>query len=162
MTVEDKRRFSLFPKPLANCVEPVTRPVLKAQGLAGSRILTDWQSIVGPSLYRHTLPEKLSFPRGQKTGGTLVISTENGFATELQHMQPVILERLAVYFGYQAISRIVISHSWVAAPAAETKLRTLPSRLPPECQRLADEVSDPDLKEALLSLAKTLSGQNSS
>lgn len=157
---ENYRKYSLFPKTLVACVEPLLRPMLKAQGLAGSRILTEWASIVGPELAHHSVPEKLSFPAGKKTGGTLTISCENGFATELQHMQPVILERLAVYFGYAAVSRIVIAHSWLPAPAPEIRSAALPPRLPAGSARLADDVADSELKEALQSLAKTLSGQS--
>ena len=155
---DTKRYFSLFPKTLANCIEPLTRPVLKAQGLAGTRLLTDWGSIVGKSLASHSIPEKLSLPPGKKTGGTLVISVENGFATELQHMQPVILERLAGYFGYQAVNRIAISHSWVAAPRPE-KASPPKASLPAGSHALADEVADDDLRDALQSLAKTLCGE---
>ena len=100
MSITDKRSCYLFPKTLGDFVEPITRPILKEKGLAGSRILTQWESIVGTQLALHTVPEKLAFPKGKKTGGTLTISVENGFATELQHMQPLILERLAGYFGY--------------------------------------------------------------
>lgn len=153
-----KRHYSLFPKTLESCVEPLTRPLLKTQGLAGTRILTEWEAIVGAQLASHTLPEKISFPKGKKTGGTLVISTENGFATELQHMQPVILERLAGYFGYQAISRITIAHTWMHAPKPD-KPAPRPI-LAPGASQLADDVSDPELKEALSSLAKTLAGEN--
>lgn len=155
----EKRHYSLFPKTLEACVEPLTRPILKQNGLAGTRILTEWAAIVGPQLASHTLPEKLSFPKGKKNGGTLVISTENGFATELQHMQPVILERLAAYFGYQAISRITISHSWTHAPKPE-KPAPKPT-LPKHAATLAENVADDELKAALTSLAQTLAGQNS-
>src|SRR5258708_1653919 len=113
MSPPEKRFYSPFPKLLERCVEPLLRPVLKAQGralkgegLAGSGLLTKWESIGGAELASHVVPEKLSFPPGKKTGGTLTVSVENGFATELQHMQPVILERLAIYFGYQAVARI--------------------------------------------------------
>lgn len=152
------RRFSLFPKALGACVEPLTRPALRSQGLAGSRILTEWASIVGPELAVHTMPEHLSFPRGKKTGGTLVISTENGFATHIQHMQAVILERLASYFGYQAIARITISHSWVPVKKEEAK-PTRPAVLPKGTHICTDDVDDPELREALSSLAKTLAGE---
>lgn len=159
MSVDDKRRFSLFPKTLGACVEPLTRPALKAQGLAGSRILTEWASIVGPQLAQHSLPESLSFPRGKKTGGTLMISTENGFATQLQHMQPMILERLASYFGYMAVSRVTISHSWVPPQAAKPKPAPH-AALPKGAAAMTDGVDDPELKAALASLARTLSGEN--
>jgi len=158
MTMSEKRTYSLFPKTLDQCIEPLTRPIFKTQGLAGSRIVSDWASIVGPGLAAHTMPEKISFPKGQKTGGTLVISTENGFATELQHMSPQILERLASYFGYTAISRITISHTWVATPETEPPRPPLPT-LPKDSARLADSIGDDALREALQSLARTLSGQ---
>ena len=160
MTNSDKRSCYLFPKTLGDLIEPVTRPVLKAQGLAGSRVLTDWESIVGPQLAKHTLPEKLSFPKGKKTGGTLTISTENGFATELQHMQPLILERMAGYFGYQAVSRIVISHSWVPAPPKAVQPATTQAPRPArESYTLTDDVADEELRKALQSFARTLSGK---
>lgn len=155
MSITDKRKYSLFPKTLASVVEPVTRPLFKTQGLAGSRLLTEWDSIVGASLARHCLPEKLSFPAGKKTGGTLTISVENGFATELQHMQPIILERIAGYFGYAAVNRIVISHGWTA-PAKEEHLPKPRPALPAECLQMTEGVEDPELKAALASLARTL------
>ena len=131
MTISDKRQCYLFPVVLSDCVE---------------------------SLARHTIPEKLTFSRGQKTGGTLTIACENGFATELQHMQPIILERLAGYFGYQAVARIVISHSWIPAAAPQTAVALSPAPLPVECSQLADNIEDEELKAALQSLAHTLSG----
>lgn len=153
---EDKRRWSMFPKTLDSVIEPLTRPVFKKQGLAGSRIISDWEQIVGPKLASHSLPEKLSFPAGKKSNGTLTISVENGFATELQHMQHVIIERLAAYFGYQAVSRITISHSWVPAAKETPKAQAKPS-LPKSSVQLTEVVDDPELKKALQSLAQTLS-----
>ena len=152
------RKFSFFPKTLSQVIDPLTRPVFKSRGLAGSRLLTDWPQVVGPSLARHAAPEKISFPPGKTTGGTLTIAVENGFATELQHMQAIILERLAVYFGYKAITRVVISHAYL--PVAETKkLQQRPASLPAGSASVADNIADGELKDALASLAKTLSGQ---
>ncbi len=158
--MDDKpRKYSLFPKTLAACVEPLTRPLFKAQGSATTRLITAWESIVGKELARHSAVEKLSFPPGKKNGGTLTIAVEHGFATEFQHMQTVILDRLAEYFGYRAIARMVISPA--AMPAAKPqKPVAQPALLPPECCELAKNVDDDELKAALTSLAKTLSGQS--
>ena len=160
MSEQEYRKFSLFPKTLGSCVEPLTRPAFKAQGLAGSKILTQWPSIVGPELACHSMPENLSFPRGKKTDGTLTISTENGFAPHIQHMQTIILERLASYFGYQAIARVKISHSWVPAIAEKSK-PILKSGLPKGSYILTQEVEDVELRETLASLARTLAGEGS-
>lgn len=157
MTTE-RRKFSFFPKTLSACVEPLVRPALKAKGLAGSRILTEWESVVGKELARHTAPEKISFPQGKKTGGTLTIAVENGFGLELQHLQPVILERLAMYFGYTAVSRIAIAPAML--PAAKPKEAKAPApSLAPGSAGLADDIEDGALKDALQSLAKALEGQ---
>lgn len=151
MTTEKRRYYSRFPKALNECVEPLIQPVLKEKGLAGSRILTDWAKIVGSQLANRSQPEKLSFSRGKTTEGTLTIAVENGFATELQYQTPLILERLAVYFGYKAISRIIISHTLTRQkrpqkPAAITK------SLSPIPEDMLNDIEDLELKEALSGL----------
>ena len=155
------RRYSYFPKTLESCIEPLTRPVFKAQGAAAARLITEWHVIAGAELAHHARIEKLSFPKGAKTGGTLTVSVENGFATEFQHMQPVILERLAGYFGYRAIARIAISHAFLpqARPSGDSPQRRKKASLPTDSCRLTEKVADDELKDALQSLAKTLSGQ---
>jgi hypothetical protein len=152
---EKKRYRSAFPKTIGQCVEPLTRPVFKAQGLAGARIISNWPQIVGPELAAHCVPQKLSFPAGKTTDGTLTVAVENGFAPEIQHLQPVILERLAHYFGYRAVSRLTISHSFL--PATEkSKKHKVKTALEPVS--MSEEITDPELKMALQSLAETLSG----
>lgn len=158
MTTEKYRKTSLFPKTLAQCIEPVTRPALKSQGLAGSRILTQWSTIVGTKLAQHTIPEKLSFPPNKKTLGTLVIAVENGFAPEIQHMQPVILERLAGYFGYHAVSRITISHTYLPVtktPSMTKKTHAIAGNVTEHVNNIADD----ELRQTLQSLANTMSNK---
>jgi hypothetical protein len=161
MNDDTTRRYSLFPKTLASCVEPVTRPLFKEQASATTRLITQWESIAGPELARHTKVEKLSFPKGKQNGGTLTVSVENGFALEIQHMQQVIMDRLAEYFGYRAIERIAISHTFL--PPAETPTsssKKMKPSLPSGSGKIAEGVEDNELKAALQSLAKTLSGQH--
>lgn len=150
------RRRSMFPKTLSQCIEPITRPAFKTQGLAGSRIISEWQSIVGDKLANHCIPQKLSFSAGKKTDGTLSIAVENGFAPELQHMQPVILERLATYFGYKAVARVNISHTYT--PESEKPPSPSPRKvtLSKDCINIAESIEDEELRAALTSIARTL------
>lgn len=153
-----KRYRSLFPKPLGQCVEPLTRPVFKAQGIASARLITDWEKIVGSEMARRCMPQKLSFPGGKTTDGCLAIGVENGFAPELQHKQHIILEKLAGYFGYRAVSRISLQPLPAKIPAAP-KAKRPPSApaLDAGCVAQAQAAQDPELREALTSLAKALS-----
>jgi hypothetical protein len=155
MSAGNYRKSSLFPKTLSKCVEGITRPVLKTQGLAGSRIISEWDSIVGSKLSAHCLPQKLVFPAGKKTDGTLSIAVENGFAPELQHSQSLILERLAVYFGYRAVVRISISHTYV--PESKKPLaKPLVKKLSADSLAIVEKVDDDELRAALTSIAMTL------
>ncbi len=147
----------MLPKTLAQCIEPIARPILKTQGLAGSRIINEWSSIVGEKLSAHCIPHKLSFSAGKKIDGTLSIAVENGFATELQHLQTNILDRLATYFGYRAVARINISHTYV--PEQEkSPSPTIKNVLPQSCVNLAENVEDKELRTALTNMARILSG----
>lgn len=148
------RRFSLFSKPLKQCIEPLTRPVFKEKGIAAARLLTQWPSIVGEELAAHSYPEKVSFPQGKKTDGTLTVAAASGFALQLQYAQPLILERLATYFGYKAISRIAITQNY--QPIATEKR---PAKSQPKValdKTALETIDDPELKSAWSSLAETL------
>jgi len=153
---EEKRRYSLFSKTLKSVVEPVMRPVLKAQGLAASKIISEWEGIVGPELARYTLPSKLTFPRDKNSEGTLTIACEGAHALTLQHLQPVIMERIASYFGYRAVTRISIEQRKISAKETPKKIVSLKHKtVDASC---LEQVDDPELKQALSGLAKTLSG----
>ena len=100
------RKRKLFPRTLAECIEPVAAPVLKERGLAQANIVRHWETIVGPELAAHATPHRLS--HRTDGGGTLIVHTTGAFALELQHMEPLILERIATYFGYRAVTRLKI------------------------------------------------------
>lgn len=147
----------MYPKTLSTCIEQITRPALKTQGLAGTKIISEWASIVGEKLAKHSIPQKLSFSAGKKTDGTLTIAVENGFAPEFSHMQPMILERLSIYFGYKAVSRISISHTYTTDK--EISVKANKKILPANCIDATNEVQDPELRAALSKMAKTLAGE---
>lgn len=156
------RKYSLFPKTLTDCIEPLTRPVFKAKGLAHTRLLTEWSQIVGPELAASSIPEKLSFPTGKTNDGILTISVQNGFAPQMQHMQPIILERLSTYFGYKAVSRIHISHSYkkaAATPPPAPKPAYAPKLPTSALDRISTQVDDPELQAVLESFGQALTGK---
>ena len=153
---DDHRRYSLFSKSLKSCVEPVVRPVLKAQGLAASKLISEWEQIVGKELAAHTMPTKLTFTKDKKAEGNLTVACEGAHALTLQHIQPVIMERIASYFGYKAVARITIEQRPVSAKP-KMKVAFKPKTRNVDISGI-DQVEDPELKQALSGLAKTLSG----
>jgi len=152
----EKRRYSLFSKSLKSCVEPVVRPSLKAQGVAASKIIVEWEQIVGKELAAYTMPVKLTFPRDKNSEGTLTVACEGAYSLTLQHIQPVIMERIASYFGYRAVARINIEQRKISKAPPKRTAKVLKPRVVNTSG--LEDVTDPELKEALSGLAKTLSG----
>ena len=99
------------PRPLAATVGGLAKKTLGKRGFAEAGLVTGWEGIVGLELAASCWPDRLSFPPGRRDGGTLRIRVSGGFALELQHMEPQLLERINGHFGYRAIERIAMIHA---------------------------------------------------
>jgi hypothetical protein len=154
---EAPRRFSMFSRSLAKSIEQVVKPVYKKHGFAEHRILTQWHEVVGAELAAYSIPQKLVFPRGKKENGTLHILVASARALELQHIQPVIHDKIAVYFGYPAVSRIVFTQSSGAIFQKKRKSKTKPVPvLDAGVSAAVAQCKDEELRGALLSLGNAL------
>ena len=152
------------PRPIARTVERLTKGMLGRHGFAHGAIVTKWPDIVGPDMARHTQPEKIVFSRDGVSGGTVHLRCDSGaLATELQHLEPQILERINTFFGYKAVVRIKL----IQGPLPRAK--SAPVAKPPqplsreEAQALAGQVAgvdDPELREALERLGQSVLGRH--
>lgn len=149
-------RYSAFSTPIASSVNDLVKPIYKKHGFAEHRILTEWDSIVGKELAACSIPQKLSGAKMQE-GGTLHVLVASARALELQHMQPVILDRIATYFGYRAVKTIrflqTTSNIFRKIPMAKPSQKPEPSEA---VTKIVSECSDEELRKALLSLGEKL------
>ena len=108
---------SRFAKPLADLVGQAVADSFAKQGFAAVEIVTHWEDVVGADLARRCEPIKLAFPRRDdpESVGTLVMRAEGPYAIEVQHLAPVIIERVNRYFGWRCVGRISIRQGPVAA-----------------------------------------------
>ncbi|MCE2509789.1 MAG: DUF721 domain-containing protein [Alphaproteobacteria bacterium] len=108
---------------LAQLVPHITRRALGRRGAAVAGLVSKWPDIVGPAIARASLPRKLIFPKGERSGGTLQIAVAGSLAVELQHLEPQVLERINGFLGYAAVKRLrLVQDMTVAtgkAPAPE-------------------------------------------
>lgn len=134
----------------------VTRPVFGRHGLAGGALVVDWAAIVGGAVAAHAMPLRIKFPPKERTDGTLVVKVaSSAFATELQHLEPLILERINGYFGYRAVARLQLRHGPLPRRAAPRPPPPPPTGEAPATAALA-RIEDPDLREALERLGRRL------
>lgn len=137
----------------------VTRPILGKRGLAEGDILGHWSSIVGETVARFAIPERVTFPRGQRDGGELIVRVASGpFATQMQHDAPRIIQRVNAYFGYPAIARIKLFQAPLPLPrkSRHVDLPPLDPVEESELQLSLESVTDPDLRASLERLGRAM------
>lgn len=121
-------------------------------GFVQSSIVSRWPEIVGERYAKVSSPESIRFPAGKKAGGVLTLLVQGAHAPLIQHLTPMIVERVNRFFGYAAIDRIVFRQGKPAA--APTKVERAPLRpVPKELGEGLREVADPELRACLESLA---------
>ena len=117
------------PKPLADFIGPCLGRALAAQGFAAADIVVAWPEIVGERLAQFTRPLRIDWPRGQGARdrdarpdpATLVVRVESAFALEMQHVAPVVLERVNAHYGWRCVGRIVLKQGPVRRAATSKK-----------------------------------------
>lgn len=150
------------PRALGEAVATVAAPVTGRQGFAGGAILSEWPTIVGDHLAAQSVPEKVIHPRGKKGGGTLRLCVASGgVATEFQHLEPLLLDRINTYLGYSAIARLQYVHRPLPrkAPPPPPSPRPL---TPEEEQYLENAVAgieDARLRQSVEKLARAILGR---
>jgi hypothetical protein len=103
------KRCYLFPKTLAGAMEWGVKDAFTQRGFSNRDVIRRWSEIVGEGLARVCTPIKMTFPSGSAGNGQLYLKVSNGaHALEVQFQEPVILERLATFYGYRVATRIVI------------------------------------------------------
>jgi hypothetical protein len=133
--VSTVRKRSRYAAPLADLVSKTVADAFAKQGFAAIEIVTHWEDVVGADLARRCEPIRLAFPRRDDPGsvGTLVIRAESAYAIEVQHLAPVIIERVNRYFGWRCVGRISIRQG----PVVPRK-RTPPLPLEPPTETVAE------------------------
>lgn len=145
------------PRAIADLVPNIGRAAFRKFGFIQSSVVTRWPEIVGKRHAEMTAPESIRFPAGRRSGGTLRLIVASGHGPIVQHILPDIIERVNRFFGYEAVARVTMRQGVVTA--REPVDRPPPAMLRPVPQELGEglrEVSDPELRAVLESLARGL------
>ncbi|GLK74345.1 DUF721 domain-containing protein [Ancylobacter dichloromethanicus] len=106
------------PRPLADLIDGTIAESCRRRGLASVEIVTRWADIVGETLAARAVPTRLAWPSRPDSGepGVLHVRVEGGFAIELQHDAPIVIERVNRYFGWRCIGRLALRQGPVPRP----------------------------------------------
>jgi len=146
-------------RPLADLVRRTLADTFARQGFAATEVVTHWADIVGEEIAAHCEPMRIKWPRGVDAEApepaTLVLRVEGPIAIEIQHLSPVILERVNRFFGWRAVGRLALRQAPLARRAAPP---ARPAPDPDIAARLAAsiDVADEDLRNALARLGAAI------
>jgi len=141
-------------QPLSSLVGKITAKSFEARGLVAAGIANEWPTMVGEAIAKHSWPERL------RPDGTLRVCVSGPVAVELQHLEPQILERIAVYYGYRAVTRIAYVNRAPASPRPPVLPRRVPNKIDSESvarvKSAVDSTQDRRLKSALGALGRAV------
>lgn len=161
-SVKYKRRGKT--RALGESISGLTKPVFGKRGLADGTIIHNWRLIAGQHLAAHTIPEKITWPAGRKAAGVLHLKVGNsGLAPEIQHLEPLLIEKINGYFGYMAVEKIRLIHGPLPSKPLDHG-RGSPRPLEPieenQLSKELDEIDDPQLRQALEKLGRSVIGRS--
>lgn len=94
---------------VSKVIMPVAKQLLGNHGFFMVDLLSNWSAIVGHNLAAYALPTKLSFPQNTRLNGCLTITVMAGaYAMEIKQQERLLLDKINVYFGYEAITKLKI------------------------------------------------------
>ncbi len=143
---------------------PMLKKVLGKKGMVGADVLSMWEHIVGEEIASYTFPEKIEFKRGQRYDGVLKLKVPaGGFALEVQHREKIIVEKINLYFGYNAVSCLKIIQDGsltlkvLKKSNQPTKQKSLVSNEEQNyINELTDDVVNENLKKSLQRLGQSV------
>ncbi len=124
-------------------------PFARKHGFSQTRLLMRWEGVVGADIAAWTRPLRL-------VRGVLHLRVASAWAPYIQHQAPSILERVNLFLGRKAVTRIALKQGLVTPPPAP---RTAAYRAPEPVA--VSGISDPDLRSALARLGGAVRARES-
>ena len=121
-------------------------------GFIQGSVVSRWTEIVGERYAKVSSPESIRFPTGKRYGGVLSIVVQGAHAPLMQHLAPVIVERVNRFFGYAAVAKLSFRQGTPMAREQSPKRPQL-APVPKELGEGLREIVDPELRACLEALA---------
>ena len=144
---------SCRPRAAGELLADVGGQSFKRFGFIQSSIVSRWSEIVGERYAKVSSPESIRFPMGRKAGGALTLLVDGAHAPLIQHLTPLIIERVNRFFGYAAIDRIVFRQGKLPTSGVPRPQRPDLRPVPKELGDGLRQIADPELRACLESLA---------
>ncbi len=98
-------------------------------------------------------------PETRPEPATLVVRVESAFAVELQHLAPVVIERVNAYYGWRCLGRLVLKQGPVRRPEPKRPAAAAVSDADRrKLEQAVSSIAENNLKAALERLGEAVIG----
>lgn len=148
-------------RPLAEFLPDTLDPLVAKLGMSQATLVLDWAEIVGERIAAMCEPARLRWPpRGPKSDparasdpATLQLRAAAGFGLEIQHLAPVIIERVNAHLGWRCVAKIALRQEPLQRPRkAARRPPPVDPRARDEAEALAQGIEDEEMRAALVRL----------
>ena len=122
-----------------------------------NNLVKNWQEIIGKKYSEFCYPKSINLRKEKGATGKLTVGVYNsavGFF--LENNSELIIERIACFYGYKAISKIIIKHEPRIINVDKVKEIVLPQNQEDFLQERIAEIEDQDLAATLRQLGKEI------
>jgi hypothetical protein len=139
-----------------NIIDNLVSTLFRKRGFRDSRIITEWNLIIGPDLAQISSPLQIDFADENKPG-ILRLAVMGSASVEIHHMIPTIIDRVNAFCGYKAIDRVSLVHHYfdMKIPLPKTLSKTK-EQIAPSLGEEVENITNDDLKKALLGLGQAI------
>lgn len=133
------------------------KKVFREYGFAEGSMIRHWKEIAGPSISRCTLPMRLTY-RKEKEKKVIILHllVESAAALQVQHQIPLLIEKLNIFYGYSAVTRISLVQGRAGGNNKKTKEKEIPTdpAAVKKIQSWTKAMQNSGLKDALIRLGE--------
>lgn len=149
----DPPKRSMRARAVADLVPGVGEAAFRRFGFVQSSVVSRWSEIVGERYAGVSSPESIRFSPGKREEGVLTLVAAGAHAPMMQHVTPVLIERVNRFFGYAAVARVVIRQGTLPV-RRRPKMPPAALPIPVELGDSLRTIADPELKSVLEALAR--------
>ena len=132
----------------------LTQRSLEKKGFAQSKLITNWNEIVGWELSKQAKPVKITFPKSG-LGATLTIEICGSFGPEIDLQRESIKEKVNRVYGYTAIAKIIYRSSPFMGYEPKMKKKFFKENNTKDFEISKSKMINGTLKKTLLNLENT-------
>ena len=149
-------------KPLSDLMTGVLAETVARRSGMTLDLIAAWDEIAGPDYCECTMPERIRWPRRASDDdpfqpGMLEVACDSARAIFFQHESNEVLQRVNLFFGFEAVNRLRILQKPVkVATRQHRSMRALTPREEEHLGRMLEGVEDEELRKRLEKLARAV------